>query len=34
MTEGLEQKLTALRLGRIRQIYPSWIEQAAASSLG
>src|SRR5215831_8136989 len=34
MIEGLEQKLTALRLGRIRQISPSWIEQAATSTLG
>ena len=34
MNEGLEQKLAALRLGRIRQIYPSWIEQAASSNLG
>jgi DNA replication protein DnaC len=34
MSEALEQKLTALRLGRVRQIYPSWIEQAAASNLG
>jgi hypothetical protein len=34
MSEALEQKLTALRLGRVRQIYPSWIEQAATSNLG
>ena len=34
MNEALEQKLAALRLGRIRQIYPSWIEQAASSNLG
>jgi DNA replication protein DnaC len=34
MTAPLEQKLAALRLGRIRQIYPSWVEQAASSSLG
>jgi len=34
MTAPLEQKLAALHLGRIRQIYPSWIEQAAASNLG
>jgi DNA replication protein DnaC len=34
MNEPLEQKLAALRLGRIRQIYPSWIEQAATSNLG
>ncbi len=34
MTAPLEQKLAALHLGRIRQIYPSWIEQAASSNLG
>jgi DNA replication protein DnaC len=34
MSESLDQKLTALKLGRIRQIYPSWIEQAAQSNLG
>src|SRR6266567_703689 len=27
MSEALDQKLTALKLGRIRQIYESWIEQ-------
>jgi DNA replication protein DnaC len=34
MSESLDQKLTALKLGRIRQIYESWIEQAAHSNLG
>lgn len=34
MSESLDQKLTALKLGRIRQIYESWIEQAAPSNLG
>lgn len=34
MNEALEQKLAALRLGRVRQIYASWIEQAATSNLG
>jgi DNA replication protein DnaC len=34
MSELLDQKLTALKLGRIRQIYRSWIEQAAQSNLG
>jgi DNA replication protein DnaC len=34
MNEPLEQKLATLRLGRIRQIYASWIEQAATSNLG
>ena len=34
MSEALDQKLTALKLGRIRQVYPSWIEQATHSELG
>jgi DNA replication protein DnaC len=34
MSEALDQKLTTLKLGRIRQVYPSWIEQAAHSNLG
>ena len=34
MNEALEQKLSALHLGRVRQIYSSWIEQAATSNLG
>ncbi len=34
MSESLDQKLTALKLGRMRQIYESWIEQAAQSNLG
>ena len=34
MSETLEQKLTALKLGRIRQVYSSWIEQAVQSELG
>lgn len=34
MSEALEQKLTELKLGRIRQIYPSWIEQASQGNLG
>src|SRR5260370_582142 len=29
MSEALDQKLATLKLGRIRQIYPSWIEQAS-----
>jgi DNA replication protein DnaC len=33
MSESLDAKLTALKLGRIRQIYPSWLEQAAQSNL-
>lgn len=34
MSEALDQKLSALKLGRIRQIYPSWIEQASQQNLG
>jgi DNA replication protein DnaC len=34
MNETLDQKLVTLRLGRIRQVYPSWVEQAAHSELG
>jgi DNA replication protein DnaC len=28
MNEPLDQKLVALKLGRMRQVYPSWVEQA------
>src|SRR5438105_11223123 len=34
MNETLDQKLAALILGRMRQVYPSWLEQAAQSQLG
>lgn len=34
MSEVLDQKLTELRLARIRQVYPSWIEQAEQLELG
>ncbi len=34
MNETLDQKLATLKLGRIRQVYPSWVEQAAHSELG
>lgn len=34
MSEALDQKLAVLKLGRVRQIYPSWIEQAAHENLG
>lgn len=34
MSEVLDQKLTELRLARIRQVYPSWIEQAEQLDLG
>jgi DNA replication protein DnaC len=34
MSEVLDQKLTELRLARMRQVYPSWIEQAEQLELG
>jgi DNA replication protein DnaC len=34
MSEALDQKLAALKLARMRQVYPSWIEQAERLALG
>ena len=34
MSETLDQKLTALKLQSIRQVYSSWTEQAVQSELG
>jgi DNA replication protein DnaC len=34
MSESLDHKLTTLKLGRMRQVYPSWIEQAAHTEMG
>lgn len=34
MSEALDQKLTALKLGRMRQVYASWCEQATRGELG
>ncbi|HEY6408241.1 MAG TPA: IS21-like element helper ATPase IstB [Ktedonobacteraceae bacterium] len=34
MSESLDHKLTTLKLGRIRQVYTSWIEQAAQTEMG
>ncbi len=34
MNETLDQKLATLKLGRIRQVYDSWVQQAGACSLG
>src|SRR5436190_12404194 len=34
MSEMLDHKLTSLRLARIREVYPSWIEQAAHTQMG
>ena len=33
MNQTLEQKLSALKLGRIREVYASWIEQAVHGEL-
>ena len=34
MSQALDQKLGELKLGRIRQVYPTWIEQAAHTQMG
>ena len=34
MTETLDHKLATLKLGCIRQVYASWIEQAAQTEMG
>jgi DNA replication protein DnaC len=34
MSQTLDHKLTTLRLARIREVYPSWIEQAAHTQMG
>ncbi len=34
MNQTLDQKLATLKLGRMRQVYPSWVEQAMQSELG
>lgn len=34
MNETIDQKLATLKLGRIRQVYDSWVQQAGACSLG
>ena len=34
MNETIDQKLATLKLGRIRQVYASWAEQAAQGELG
>lgn len=34
MNETIDQKLATLKLGRIRQVYSSWVEQAGHSELG
>jgi DNA replication protein DnaC len=34
MNEALDQKLAALKRARMRQVYPSWLEQAVQSELG
>ncbi len=34
MSESLDHKLTTLKLARVREVYASWIEQAAHSEIG
>lgn len=34
MSEALDQKLTTLKLARVREVYASWIEQAIHNELG
>src|SRR5437588_9541400 len=34
MNETLDQKLAALKLGRMREVYSSWVEQAVHNELG
>ena len=34
MSQALDHKLAELKLGRMRQVYPTWIEQAAQSEMG
>jgi DNA replication protein DnaC len=34
MSESLDHKLTTLKLARVREVYASWIEQAAQSEMG
>jgi DNA replication protein DnaC len=34
MTETLEQKLALLKLGRVREVYLNWIEQASQTQMG
>jgi hypothetical protein len=34
MSQPLDHKLAELKLGRMRQVYPTWIEQAAQTEMG
>ncbi len=34
MSQALDHKLTELKLGRMRQVYPTWVEQAAQTEMG
>src|SRR5438067_5061821 len=34
MSQALDHKLAELKLGRMRQVYPTWIEQAAHTEMG
>jgi DNA replication protein DnaC len=34
MSQALDHKLAELKLGRMRQVYPTWVEQAAHTEMG
>src|SRR5213595_1569139 len=34
MSQALDHKLAELKLGRMQQVYPTWIEQAAHTQMG
>jgi DNA replication protein DnaC len=34
MSQALDHKLTELKLGRMRQVYPTWVEQASQAEMG
>ena len=34
MSQALDHKLTELKLGRMRQVYPTWVEQAVQTEMG
>src|SRR5437764_8437927 len=34
MSQALDHKLTELKLGQMRQVYPTWVDQAAHTQMG
>ena len=34
MSQALDHQLAELKLGRMRQVYPTWIDQAAHTQMG